>query len=104
MEQLEDKEGEPFTIRGKGVIVEEKMMENEAGPLDQKNSREAGYKADDEDSNAKSYPNLKKSRRCLIVSESEDESDEPEDDKNRDFNYNPFKIPKGPRKGLCNAY
>ena len=104
VEQLEGKEGEPFTIREKGVIVEEKMMENEAGPLDQKHSREAGYKADDEDSDAKSYPNLKKPRRYLIVSETEDEPDEPEDDKIRDFNYNPFRIPKGPRKRLCNAY
>lgn len=65
------------------------MRDNEPGPLKQKRLREVGHEADDEESDARSYPNLKKSRRYVIVLDSESESGELEDDKDKDPNYVP---------------
>ena len=79
MEPLEDREGEPFIIRGKGQVPE-KMRDDEPGPSNQKRSREPDYNEDDEDSDARSHPNLKKPRRYVIVSDEEEEPSEPEDD------------------------
>ena len=41
MEPLEEREGEPFIIRRKGEIEEERMMDNELGPSNRKHPREA---------------------------------------------------------------
>ena len=66
------------------------MRDDEPGPSNQKRTREPGYDADDEDSDARSHPNLKKPRRYVIVSDKEEEPGELEDDQSRDPNYNPF--------------
>ena len=89
MEPLKDWEGEPFIIRGEGQVPE-KMRDDELGPSNQKRPRESNYNADDEDSDARSHPNLKKARRYIIVSDEEEEPDTPEDDKTNDPDYNPF--------------
>ena len=89
MGPLEDREGEPFIIRGKGQVPE-KMRDDEPGPSNRKRPREPDYDADDEDSDARSHPNLKKPRRYVIVSDEEEEPDTPKDDKTRDPDYNPF--------------
>lgn len=81
VEPLEDLEGELFIIRGKGEIGEEKMRNDEPGPSNWKRLRDSDYKADDNDNNARSYPNIKKPKRYVTISEEEDESDELEDDK-----------------------
>ena len=86
MRPMEDREGEPFIIRGEG----EMMRDDEPGPSNRKRPREPDYDADDEDSDARSHPNLKKARRYVIVSDEEEEPDTPEDDKTRDPDYNPF--------------
>ena len=44
----------------------------------------------DEESDARSHPNLKKPKRYMIISEEEDESGEPEEDKDWDTDYNQF--------------
>lgn len=89
IEPLSYYEGEPFIIRGQGEM-KEKMRDDEPDSSKQKSPREAGYEVDDEDSDAKSYPNLKKLKRYIMVSEEEDKSGEQEDDKDRDPDYNPF--------------
>ena len=89
MGPLEDREGEPFIIRGKGQVPE-KMRDDEPGPSNRKRPREPDYDADDEDSDARSHPNLKKTRCYVIVSDEEEEPDTPEDDKTKDPDYNPF--------------
>ena len=89
MGPLEDREGEPFIIRGKGQVPK-KMRDDEPGPSNRKRPREPDYDADDEDSDARSHPNLKKTRRYVIVSDEEEEPDTPEDDKTKDPDYNPF--------------
>ena len=89
IEPLKDREGEPFIIRGGGQVPE-KMRDDEPGPSNRKRPMEPNYDADDEDSNARSHPNLKKARRYVIVSDEEEELDTLEDDKNRDPDYNPF--------------
>ena len=89
MGPLEDREGEPFIIRGKGQEPEE-MRDDELGPSNRKRPREPDYNADDEDSDARSHPGLKKARHYVIVSDEEEEPDTPEDDKTRDPDYNPF--------------
>ena len=83
MEPLEDREGEPFIIRGKGEIPE-KIRDYEPGISNPKRPREPNYDADDEDSDARSHPNLKKPRSYVIVSDEEEEPGEPEDDKRQD--------------------
>ena len=70
--------------------MKEKMRDDEPDSSKQKSPREAGYEVDDEDSDAKSYPNWKKLKRYIMVSEEEDKSGEQEDDKDRDPDYNPF--------------
>ena len=86
---LEDREGEPFIIRGEGQVPG-KMRDEEPGPSNRKRPREPDYDADDEDSDARSHPNLKKARRYIVVSDEEEEPDTPKDDKTRDPDYNPF--------------
>lgn len=71
------------------MINEEKMMDKKLGPLDLKRSRKANYNVDDEDSDVRSQPNLKKSRRYIIVLDSESVLGEREDDKDKDPNYVP---------------
>ena len=88
---IEDREGEPFIIRGEG----EMMRNDEPGPSNRKRPRESDYEADDDnddddDSDARSYPNVKKTRRYEIVSDEEEELGTPEDDKTKDLDYNPF--------------
>lgn len=90
VEPLKDHKGELFIIQGKGKIEEEKMMDEELGPSNQKRPREARYEEDDDDSDARSYLNLNKPKQYVIMSEEEDESGELEDDKDRDLDYNPF--------------
>ena len=89
MGPLEDREGEPFIIRGEGQAPK-KMRDDEPGPSNRKRPREPDYDADDEDSDARSHPNLKKARRYVIVSDEEEEPDTPKDDKTKDPDYNPF--------------
>lgn len=60
------------------------------GPSNWKRPTTTGYKADDEDSNTMSHPNSKRPRRNVIVSDEEEEPSEPENDKNREQDYNPF--------------
>ena len=86
---LSDHEGEPFVIRGKDEMTTT-MRDDELGPSNWKRPREPDYDADDEDSDARSHPNLKKSKQYVIVSDEEEEPDTPEDDKARDPDYNPF--------------
>ena len=86
---LSDHEGEPFVIRGKNEITTT-MRDDELGPSNRKCPREPDYDANDEDSEARSHPNLKKARRYIIVSDEEEEPDTPEDDKTKDPDYNPF--------------
>ena len=91
MRPMEDREGEPFIIRGEG----EMMRDDEPGPSNRKRPRESDYEADDDnddddDSDARSHPNVKKTRRYEIVSDEEEEPGTPEDDKTKDPDYNPF--------------
>ena len=80
MEPLEDREGEPFIIRGKDKMME-KIRDDELGLSNRKRPRESDYKADDKDTHARSHPNLKKPRRSIIMSDEEEEEPvEPEDD------------------------
>ena len=89
IEPLEDREGEPFIIRGKGQVLE-KMRDDEPGPSNRKRPREPDYDADDEDGDTRLHPNLKRPRRYVIVSDEEEELNEPEDNRQRDPDYNPF--------------
>ena len=66
------------------------MRDEEPGLSNRKRPREPDYDADDEDSDARSHPDLRKARRYVIVSDEEEEPDTPEDDKTRDPDYNPF--------------
>ena len=84
-----DHKEEPFIIREK-MQMQEKMRDDEPWPSNRKRPREPDYDANDEDSDARSHPNLKRSKRYVIVSDEEEELDTPEDDKNRDPDYNPF--------------
>lgn len=70
--------------------MQEKMRDDELGPSTQKRPRDTGYGADDDDSDARLHPNLKKSRCYKIVSDEEEEPSMPEDDKTKDPDYNPF--------------
>ena len=49
-----------FIIRGKGEIKEEEMRDEEPGPSSWKRPRESDYEVDNDDSDARSHPNLKK--------------------------------------------
>lgn len=89
VEHLEDREGEPFIIRGKGKMPE-RMRDDELGLFNWKRPRSAGYKADDEDSDARLHPNLKRPKRYVIVSNEEEKPSEPEDDTTGDLDYSPF--------------
>ena len=89
MKSLEDREGKPFIIQGKGQVPG-KMRDDEPGLSNWKRPREPDYDADDEDSDTRSYPNVKKPRHYIIVLDKEEEPDEPEDDRQRDPDYNPF--------------
>lgn len=60
------------------------------GSPNQKRPREAGYKVDDDDSDASLHPNLKKPKQYIVVSKEEDDSGKPEDDMDQNPNYNPF--------------
>ena len=86
---LSDHEGEPFIMRER-VQMQEKMRDDEPGPSNRKRQREPDYDGDDKDSDARSHPNLKKTRRYVIVSDEGEEPDTPGDDKTRDPDYNPF--------------
>ena len=66
------------------------MTDDEQGSSNRKHLRESDYKADDEDSDGRSHPNEKKSKRYIIVSDEEEEPDELEGDWNWDLEYNPF--------------
>ena len=71
------------------------MRDDEPGPSNRKRPRESDYEADDDnddddDSDARSHTNVKKTRRYEIVSDEEEESGTPEDDKTKDSDYNPF--------------
>ena len=80
MEALSDHEGEPFIIRGKTEMQEE-MRGHKPGPSNWKCPRDIGYEVDNDDSDVKLHPNLKKPKQYVIVSEEEDELGELEDDK-----------------------
>ena len=49
--------------------MQEKMRDDEPGPSNQKCPRESDYEVDDEDSDARSHPNLKKPKQYVIISE-----------------------------------
>ena len=66
------------------------MRDDKPGPSNRKRPKELDYDANDKDSDARSHPNLKKPRRYVIVSDEEEEPSEPEDDRGRDPDYNPF--------------
>ena len=86
------------------------MGDDEPGPSNPKWPRELCYQADDDNSNARLHPNLKKPKRYIIVLDEEEERGEPEDDKNWDPDYNPFfmtlylEIPRRSRRQLCEAH
>ena len=86
VEPLEDREGEPFIIQGRG----EMMRDDEPGPSNQKHPRKSNYKVDNEDSDGRSHPNIKRPKRYVIVSDEEEEPSEPEDARDGDLDYNPF--------------
>ena len=90
MRPVEDREGEPFIIRGEG----EMMRDDEPGPSNRKRPRESNYEADDDDddddSDARSHPNVKKTRRYEIVLDEEEEPGTPEDDKTKTRTTIPF--------------
>ena len=86
---LSDHEGEPFIIKEK-VQMQEKMRDDEPRALNRKRQWNNGYEADDEDSDVRPHPNLKKTRRYVIILDEEEEPGTPEDDKTRDPDYNPF--------------
>ena len=98
MKPMEDREGEPFIIRGEG----EMMRDEEPGPSNRKRPREPDYEADDEDSDARSHPKVKEPKHHAIVSDEEEEPSEPEDDRDQDPDYNPFvneeALPQDPRR------
>ena len=90
VEPYEDREGKPLIIQGRGEMPE-MMRDDESGPSNQKRPRESDYEADDEDSDARLHPNLKRPKRYIIMSdEEEEEPGKPEDDKNQYPDYNPF--------------
>ena len=84
MKPLENQEGELLIIEGKGVMDEEKMRDKELGSLNRNRPREAGYEADDEESDPRSHHNLMKSRRYIIVLDSKSELGKLEVDKAKD--------------------
>ena len=51
---------------------------------------ESDYEVDDEDSDARSHPNLKRPKQYVVIWDEEEEIMETEDDQDRDLDYNPF--------------
>ena len=87
--------------------MQKKIRDDELGPSNQKRPREAGYWVDDEDSNARSHPDLKMPKWYFIILKEEGESGELEDNEDWNPNYNPFfmkvpcsKIPEEPMRKL----
>ena len=88
MEPFLDHEGEPFTIWGQ--VESEMMRDDESGPSNRKRPRESNYKAYNEDTNARSHPNVKKPKRYAVILDEREEPGEREDNRDQDLDYNPF--------------
>lgn len=88
MEPLSDHEGEPFIIQGR--VKGEMMRDDELGPSNRKCPRESNYEVDNEDSDARSHPNVKRPKQYIIISNEEEEPGKPEDNREWDSDYNSF--------------